>query len=171
MRRLVGLVVHNWPLKLAAIVLATFLYAGFVVSQSVQEFTGSVPITPENMPADARLATALPAVTNIRYLSVSDPGAVASTDSFRATVDLANVDPDAGPTTVPVNVESVDPRFQVVSAVPPVVQVTLDPVKTRFGIPVEVVTEPDAGGPRCPARGRRSRDGRGPRARHPSSTG
>jgi YbbR domain-containing protein len=141
-RRLVGLVVHNWPLKLAAIVLATFLYAGFVVSQSFREFTGSVPITPENIPADARLATTLPAVTSIRYLSVSDPGAVPSTDSFRATVDLATVDPDAGPTTVPVNVESVDPRFQVVSAEPPVVQVTLDPVKTRFGIPVHVVTNP-----------------------------
>jgi YbbR domain-containing protein len=141
-RRLVGLVVHNWPLKLAAIVLATFLYAGLVVSQSVREFQGPVQIRPENIPTDAVMATTLPPVTTIRYLSVSDPGAIASTDSFRATVDLANVDPDGGPTTVPVNVVSVDPRFQVVSAEPPVVQVTLDPVKTRFGIPVRVVANP-----------------------------
>jgi YbbR domain-containing protein len=141
-RRLLGIVTHNWPLKVAAVVLATLLYAGFVVSQSVREFTGAVPITPQNIPADARLATNLPAVTSIRYLSISDPGAIASTDSFQATVDLATVDPDAGPTTVPVRVVSVDPRFQVVSAEPRQIQVTLDPVKTRSGIPVRVVANP-----------------------------
>jgi len=130
-RRLLGIVTHNWPLKVAAVVLASLLYAGFVVSQSVREFNGTIPITPLNIPADARMATNLPAVTSVRYLSISDPGAIASTDSFQATVDLANVDPDAGPTSVPVQVVSVDPRFQVVSAEPPFVQVTLDPVKTR----------------------------------------
>ncbi|HET9346275.1 MAG TPA: CdaR family protein [Candidatus Limnocylindrales bacterium] len=142
MRRLLGIVTHNWPLKVAAVVLATLLYAGFVVSQSVREFTGTIPITALNMPTDVRLQTNLPAVTSVRYLSISDPGAIASTDSFQASVDLANVDPDSGPTTVPVRVVSVDPRFQVVSAEPPVVQVTLDPVKTRSGIPVRVVTNP-----------------------------
>jgi YbbR domain-containing protein len=141
-RRLLGIITHNWPLKVAAVVLATLLYAGFVVSQSVREFTGTVPITAQNIPADARLATNLPAVTSIRYLSISDPGAIASTDSFQATVNLANVDPDAGPTSVPVRVVAVDPRFQVVSFEPRQVQVTLDPVVTRSGIPVEVVTNP-----------------------------
>jgi YbbR domain-containing protein len=141
-RRLLGIVTHNWPLKVAAVVLATLLYAGFVVSQSVREFTGTVPITALNIPADARLATNLPAVTSIRYLSISDPGATASTDSFQATVDLGTVDPDAGPTPVPVRVVSVDPRFQAVSWEPRQVQVTLDPVVTRSGIPVQVVTNP-----------------------------
>jgi hypothetical protein len=37
-RRLVGLIVYNWPLKLAAIALAFLLYAGLVVSQSQLEF-------------------------------------------------------------------------------------------------------------------------------------
>ena len=146
MRRLVGIVVHNWPLKVAAVVLATLLYAGFAVSQSVQEFPGTVPIDAINQPATARLATTLPQVTNIRYLSISDPGARASTDSFQATVDLRNVDPDAGPVFVPVNVQSVDPRFQVVSWEPPEVRVTLDPIKTRTGIPVNVVQGPTPSG-------------------------
>jgi len=145
-RRLVGIVVHNWPLKVAAVVLATLLYAGFAVSQSVQEFPGTVPIDAINQPATARLATTLPQVTNIRYLSISDPGARASTDSFQATVDLRNVDPNAGPVFVPVNVQSVDPRFQVVSWEPPEVRVTLDPIKTRTGIPVNVVQGPTPSG-------------------------
>jgi YbbR domain-containing protein len=141
-RRLLGIVTNNWPLKVAAVVLATLLYAGFVVSQSVREFNGTIPITPLNIPPDARLQTDLPAVTSVRYLSISDPGAIASTDSFQASVDLASVDPEAGPTSVTVRVVSVDPRFQAVSWEPPVVQVTLDPVKTRSGIEVRVVTNP-----------------------------
>ena len=146
MRRLVGLVVHNWPLKVAAIVLATMLYAGFVISQSVQEFTTSVPIDAINGPADASLATDLPQVTSIRYISLGDASARASADSFQATVDLAGVDPEGGPTFVPVKVESVDPRFQVVSWEPPSVRVTLDPIKTRTGIPVHVIPGPTPSG-------------------------
>jgi YbbR domain-containing protein len=141
-RRFVGIIVHNWPLKVAAVVLATLLYAGFAVSQSVQEFAGPIQIDPVNQPEDARLTTALPQVTNIQYLSISDPGARATADSFQATVDLRNVDPAAGPAYVPVNVVSVDPRFQVVKWEPPEVRVTLDPIKTRTGIPVKVVQGP-----------------------------
>jgi YbbR domain-containing protein len=137
-RRLVRLFVHNWPLKVAAVVLATLLYAGFVISQSVQEFNGSVPITPINQPTTAQLATNLPDVTSVRYISLGNASARASTDSFRATVNLADVDPEAGPTSVAVRVDAVDPRFQVVSWEPPRVTVTLDPLKTRTGIPVRV---------------------------------
>ena len=142
MRRLVGIVVHNWPLKVAAVVLATLLYAGFAVGQSVQEFPGPIPINPVNQPDTARLTTALPPVTNIRYRSISDPGARATADSFEATIDLKNVDPAAGPTFVPVNVVSVDPRFIVREWEPPEVRITLDPIKTRADIPVKVVPGP-----------------------------
>jgi YbbR domain-containing protein len=140
--RLVRLITHNWPLKVAAVVLATLLYAGFVVSQSVQEFAGPVQITPVSQPADAKMIVALPPVTNIRYTSISDPGARASTGSFEATVNLADVDPNAGPVVVPVNVVSVDPRFQAISWEPRQVRVTLDPIKTRTGIQVKVVQNP-----------------------------
>lgn len=140
MRRLVSLITHNWPLKVAAVVLATLLYAGFVVSQQFQEFTSPIEIDPLNTPADAALAEDLPPVTSIQYFTVDDPNARATSQSFRATVDLATVDPNAGPTFVPVKVESVDPRFQVVRWEPPSVRVTLDPLKTRNGIPVHVIT-------------------------------
>jgi YbbR domain-containing protein len=145
-RRLVGIIVHNWPLKVAAVVLATLLYAGFAVSQSIQEYPGTIQIDVVNQPTTARLATTLPPVSNIRYLSISDPGARASADSFQATVDLKNVDPAAGPTFVPVNVVSVDPRFIVREWEPPEVRVTLDPIKTRDGIPVKVVQGPTPSG-------------------------
>ncbi len=53
MKRLVAIVVHNWPLKLAAIALATLLYAGLVLSQSAQQTDARVPIVPRNQPVDA----------------------------------------------------------------------------------------------------------------------
>ena len=52
-RRLVGLVVYNWPLKLAAIALATLLYAGLVVSQSPVRVPDARP-DPAGEPADGR---------------------------------------------------------------------------------------------------------------------
>ena len=140
MSRIVGLLFHNWPLKLAAIVLATMLYAGFVLSQSVQEFTGSVLVRPINVPTDAFYGSNPPQVTRIRYIAVGNASARASADSFQATIDFADVDPEAGPTYVPIRVQSVDPRFTVVSWEPPGVSVALDPLKIRTGIPVLVVS-------------------------------
>ena len=139
MNRVLRLFTHNWPLKLAAVVLATMLYVGLVVSQSIQDFPGSVRIQPRNEPSTAHLAANLPRVTGIRYTSIGAASALASTDSFQATIDLANVDPNAGPTYVAIEVESVDPRFQVVDFEPKGVLVTLDPVKSRSGIPVKVI--------------------------------
>ena len=43
-RRGVRFVVHNWPLKLAAIALATLLYAGLVASQDSSTFPGPVTV-------------------------------------------------------------------------------------------------------------------------------
>jgi YbbR domain-containing protein len=130
--RVLRLLFNNWPLKLAAIVLATMLYAGLVVSQSAQDFVGSVQVDPMNQPADARLARSLPAVTRIRYISLVDPSARASADSFRATIDLAGVDPRVGSTYVPIKVESVDPRFRVLEWDPQGANVQLDPLMTKI---------------------------------------
>lgn len=132
MTRVLRLLFNNWPLKLAAIVLATMLYAGLVVSQSAQDFVGSVQVDPMNQPADARLARSLPAVTRIRYISLVDPSARASADSFRATIDLAGVDPRVGSTYVPIKVESVDPRFRVLEWDPQGANVQLDPLMTKI---------------------------------------
>jgi YbbR domain-containing protein len=140
--RVLGLLFHNWPLKLAAIVLATMLYAGFVISQSVQEFTGSVNIDPLNVPADASQGENLPQVTRIRYVAVGDASARASADSFQATVDFANVPPTGALVSIPVDVQSVDPRFTVVDFEPPRISVSLDPLKVRSGIRVRVIPGP-----------------------------
>jgi YbbR domain-containing protein len=134
--------IHNWPLKLAAIVLASMLYAGLVVSQSVQEYPGTVPITPLNIPSNASLGSTLDKlqVTQIRYVSARDASAPAAANSFEATIDLANVDPNSGrPVYVPIHVTSVDPRFTVVSYEPPGINIQLDPLKDKANVPVRVI--------------------------------
>jgi YbbR domain-containing protein len=139
--RIGRLLFHNWPLKLAAIALASMLYAGLVISQSAQELPGSIQVYALNQPANASLVQVLPQVTRIRYVAISDPTARATPQSFQATVDLKDVDPQAGPTVVPIRVESVDPRFTVLSWDPPSVQIRLDPLKTKV-VKVDVVTGP-----------------------------
>jgi YbbR domain-containing protein len=137
--RIGRLIFHNWPLKLAAIVLASMLYAGLVVSQSAQELPGSVRVDVLNQPADTSLVQNPPQVTRIRYVAISDPTARATPDSFRATIDLKDVDALAGPTVVPIRVESVDPRFTALSWDPPSVQIRLDSIKDKV-VKVNVVT-------------------------------
>lgn len=138
MSRVVAFLFRNWPLKLAALVLSTMLYAGLVLSQSVQELPGGVKIDPVNIPEDASLIANLPQVSQIRYVAAGDAGARASADSFQATIDLGDVDPEAGPTYVPIDVDSVDPRFVVVGWEPQGITVQLDPLRTRANIPVVV---------------------------------
>jgi YbbR domain-containing protein len=138
--RIVRIVFHNWPLKLAAVILASMLYAGLVVSQSVQEYTNGVVVTAQNIPSNASLGKKPPDVTKIRYIAVGDASARAAPDSFLATIDLGKVDPNAGvPTYVPIRVQSVDPRFTVVDFDPKGVNVQLDPVKVKPNVPVRVV--------------------------------
>jgi len=139
--RIGRLIFHNWPLKLAAIVLASMLYAGLVISQSAQELPGGIRVDILNLPADASLVQTPPQVTRVRYVAISDPTARATPDSFRATIDLKDVDPQVGPTVVPIRVESVDPRFTVLSWDPPSVQIRLDPLRDKV-VKVNVVTGP-----------------------------
>jgi YbbR domain-containing protein len=139
--RLVGLILHNWPLKVLAIALAFLLYAGLVVSQTALDFTGGVPISVVNQPTSAYVLSNLPPVTRIRYIASGDTGAQPTALSFRATVDLAGVNPSAGATYVKVDVESLDPRFAVIDYEPRGVNVVLDPFKTKT-VPVTVKLGP-----------------------------
>ena len=41
---ILGRIVHNWPLKLAAVGLATLMYGGLAVSQNTQAFSGVIPV-------------------------------------------------------------------------------------------------------------------------------
>ncbi len=138
MTRVGRLLFHNWPLKLAAIVLATMLYAALVFGQSVKELPTSIQIVP-TLPPTAVLGQNLPLVTRIRYVTLGDASARAEADSFRATIDLTHVDPSAGTTFVRIDVKSVDPRFAVVNYDPPGINVQLDPLITK-NVPVRVAS-------------------------------
>ena len=67
-------------------------------------------------------------------------------DRFRATVDLSNIEVQAGgpPVTVPITLIALDPRVQIVDFSPREEQVQLDPVEERI-MPITVVlgTVPD----------------------------
>ena len=137
MRRAYQLVVRNWPLKLAAIVLAAFLYTGLALSQNAQVWPGSIPIVPK-LPTTAVLIGNLPPVTNIRYFAPAEVAQRLTSDSFKATVDLSDADPQPGNpfVTVPV-VLTADPRVTILDYDPPLLTVQLDPLVSKT-VPIEV---------------------------------
>jgi YbbR domain-containing protein len=145
MSRAIRLLVHNWPLKLAALVLATLLYAGLVVSSSAKLFAGSVPIEASGATSEVTIMSDLGAVREIRYLAPEDLGLRLDSASFRATVDLAAVDPADGPQSIAVRVTAVDPRIQVLDYEPRRIVVELDSVISRV-VPVRVVIGPAPSG-------------------------
>jgi len=141
MTRAIGFVVHNWPLKLAAIGLATLLYGGLVLSQTTQDFTRAVPIGIENAPSDVIVLSDLGSVTRIRYVAPPNLGLRIDSSSFHAVVDLAGVNVTGGPVTLNVIVEPVDPSIQVLDIEPHAISVTLDHVGSRV-VPVRAIVGP-----------------------------
>jgi YbbR domain-containing protein len=139
-RRLLGFLVRNWPLKLGAVLLASVLYSGLVLSQNVRTFNGPVQIEAIRQAPDVALLTELPAITQIRYRAPLD--VIVSPATFNATVDLSRVQPraDGQPVAVPVAVVALDNQVQVIGHEPNVVQVHLDPVESRL-----VTVRPDTG--------------------------
>lgn len=136
MTRAFSFLVRNWPLKLAAIALATMLYVGLVLSQSARDATVNVQIEARNVPENAVLLGQLPVVTKVAY--VSSDSAVSS-DSFVATVDLAGVDPNAGPQLVDVDLESIaGSEVSPITWFPRRIRVDLDPIRSK---PVPVVVD------------------------------
>jgi len=133
--RVIRVLVHNWPLKLAAIGLATLLYGGLVFSQSTQPFDGVIPVDVRNQPDDTFLLTVVEPVTTIRYFAPSGVRPISST--FEAWIDLSGIEPGNGPTSVPVHVDSTDDRISVVASEPDRVTINLDKLATRT-VPVHV---------------------------------
>jgi YbbR domain-containing protein len=131
MSRILHFVVHNWPLKLAAVGLATLLYGGLVLSQTTQPFSRAVPIGIKNAPSDVIVLSDLGSVTRIQYVAPPDLGLRIDTATFQATVDLAGVDPTGGPVSLGVTVQAVDPRIQVLDFEPREISVTLDRVGSK----------------------------------------
>jgi YbbR domain-containing protein len=130
MTRILGLVIQNWPLKLGALALATLLYAG-LLSTNAKVFPVSIPIDATGVTADVKILSDLGAVREIRYLAPEDLGLRLDSTNFRATVDLSDVDPAKGRRLVDVEVESIDPRVQVLDFQPRQIVVELDRVISR----------------------------------------
>lgn len=142
MTRLIRLVVHNWPLKLAAAGLATLLYGGLVLSESASTLPVSIPIDLAGQPATTFIVTAIPPVTEVRYISLSGIPAISST--FTAKVDVSNITPGSGPVSLPVIVDSIDERIEVVGFSPDRVTIQLDRLVTReVPVTVDPGTVPD----------------------------
>jgi YbbR domain-containing protein len=151
MPRLLRFFVHNWPLKLAAIALATLLYGGLVLSQSSQAFATPIPIQYANAPADVVVLSNPGSVTRIRYVAPPDLGFRIEATTFTASVDLSKVQPTGAPVLVPVTVTTIDPRVQILDFEPRSVPVTLDTLATKqVDIKAELLPIPsglDAGDP------------------------
>ena len=135
MRRILEIVLHNWPLKLAAVGLATVLYGGLVLSQGARTFDGQVPIRPPVIPPGMWLLEQPPPVTSIRYFAPEGTDQP-TTDTFRASIDLSGIT-QGGTYEVPVEVTSVNSEIQILEVTPAIVTVQLDPLITKI-VPVEI---------------------------------
>jgi len=131
-RRVTDFLLRNWPLRLGAIVLATLLYSGLVLGQNVRTWTGELPVDRIRQSAEVTLLSDLDPVTLIRFRAPLDVG-VLSPASFRATVDLSQVEarPGGPAVSVPVTVIALDQRVQIVDYQPQLLEVRLDPVEVR----------------------------------------
>jgi YbbR domain-containing protein len=139
MTRLLLFLVHNWPLKLAAIMLATLLYGVIVITQDSQQIAVNVPITGENQPPDVVVVSNLGEVRDIRYLAAD--GVPVNSSSFRAFVDFQGVQPETGSIVLGVTVERIDPRVSVVAWEPRQIIVSIDQRVSRAGVPIEIVRD------------------------------
>jgi YbbR domain-containing protein len=137
-KRIVLRLVHNWPLKLAAVGLATLLYGGLVASQSTRTLSDIVIPISANPPADTFLLTSIDPVTEIRYFAPSGTRPLSS--DFEATIDLSGIQPGSGPQRVPVHVVSIDDRITVVGVQPSAVTVDLDKLGSKT---IDVVVDHD----------------------------
>jgi YbbR domain-containing protein len=138
--RAVRFLVRNWPLKLSAVVFATLLYGMLVVSQNERTVNVSVPVSAINQPPGVVLLSNLDSVTQVKFFAPQDSAALDSS-SFRATVDLSNVDPKVGRVLVPVHVEPIDDRVQVLEVRPSRINIEVDQLATR-SVPVVVEKGP-----------------------------
>lgn len=139
MTRAFAFLIHNWPLKLAAVCLAALLYGILVVTQSTQARNDlRIPIQRTNEPADVILVSDLGDVTQVRFFIPDDSGIRVDSASFEATADLSRVDPNASTSTVAVNVRAIDDRISVLDFAPRRIVVRVEKLESIEGVPVVV---------------------------------
>lgn len=135
-RRIAAFVIRNWPLKLAAIILATLLYAGLVASQDSSTYPGPLQVLAVNQPTGTVVTNQLKPVEQVRYIAPAEVGRLTAED-FRATVDLATVDPTGEPVSVGITVVAIDPRVTILEVRPETITVVLDEL-ISVTVPVRV---------------------------------
>lgn len=139
MTRAFAFLVHNWPLKLAAVFLAALLYGILVVTQSTQARNDlRIPILRLNEQADVILLSELPDVTQVRFFIPDDSGIRIDSSSFEATVDLSQADPDAATSIVSVNVRAIDDRIRVLDFAPRRITVRVENLESIQNVRVVV---------------------------------
>jgi YbbR domain-containing protein len=140
--RVLSLITHNWPLKVAAVVLASLLYVGLVLAQNSKDLRAQIPIEVRNQPGQAAYLGGIQYVTSIRYFAPVDVANRVASDTFKAWIDLSSATPDStNDIVVKVNVSSPDPQVQVLDWSPRQISVRLEPLTSK-SVRVEVVTGP-----------------------------
>src|SRR3990170_2848152 len=121
---------RNWHLKLAAVLVATILYTGFVFSGTLSEQRIQVPIQAVNQPPDSYNLTGDLGFVEVTYRSPDD-AASATVDDFVARVDLSQYDMSRAPEPQALEVTVTAEGLQIVSWTPETVRVALDRNETR----------------------------------------
>lgn len=135
MTRVLGFIVHNWPLKVAALVLASLLYGVLVLARDAQEIPVAIPIQTRGLADEVTNLSSLGQVTSVRYLA--EPDVTVNSQSFIAWVDISATPVGDGTRTVNVQVEAGDRRIDPISWEPRQITVTLDSIETR-SVPIRV---------------------------------
>jgi YbbR domain-containing protein len=136
-RRFLRRIFNNWPLKLAAVGLATLMYGGLALSQNTQTYLGVIPVDVVHQPPKTVVLAQPPPVTQIRYFAPS--GVPVASSTFIASVDLAGMEGRTGVVSVPIDVTPADPRIRVLGYEPSFAPVELDTLETKTGVTVSVV--------------------------------
>ncbi|MEP6639147.1 MAG: CdaR family protein [Chloroflexota bacterium] len=141
MRRILARFFNNWPLKVAAVILASLMYGGLALSQNTETFPGVIPVQYINQSPNTVVIpqTPLP-VTLVRYFA--PPGIQPATGTFLATIDLSGVADKVGVVSVQIDVTTPDSRIRVLGHEPQYATITLDRLESKKGIPVKVVHGP-----------------------------
>jgi YbbR domain-containing protein len=134
-RRILRRLLNNWPLKVAAVGLATLLYGGLALSQNTQQYTGGIQVRPVNVPPDTFILTGPVPVNTIRYFAPS--GVPVAASSFVATVDLQGVPATGSFVTVPIDVKALDERIRILGYDPSLTSIQLDEIIEK-DVPVRV---------------------------------
>ena len=109
MRRIFRRIFNNWPLKLAAVGLATLMYGGLALSQNTQTYPGQITVSIIGQPPKTVVISGPPPVTSIRYFAPN--GVPVASSTFTAQADLSSLAGKTGIFSVPIEVD--DPRSRI----------------------------------------------------------